>query len=154
VGGTLHSRKGLEAMNIGSERGVATSIFFGQDYLIGDRIGLESREVEKLQMRNQELDTVMRRIERSPAPDRKALEDFRSEKRHNMKIMEKRVRRLFWLREKFEEHFDSEVVVKGIAHPGVVLESHGREYRIVTPVKGIRFYFDQESGRIVSEALR
>jgi uncharacterized protein (DUF342 family) len=154
VGGTVRARNGLEAMNLGSERGVQTLISFGQDYLIGDRIDLEMREVEKLKNRNQELDSVLRRIERSPAPDRRALEEFRNEKRYNMKIMEKRVHRLFILRERFEEHLPSEIIVRGTAFPGVVLESHGREHKIVTPAKATRFYFNQETGRITAEPLK
>lgn len=71
-----------------------------------------------------------------------------------MKMLEKRSMLLFTLRERFEQHFDSSVVVRGTVYPGVVIESHGRYWSTETPKKGITLIFDQETGRIieVSEA--
>lgn len=49
-----------------------------------------------------------------------------------MKSLEKKGVRLFTLREKFEEHFESEVLIRGTVFPGVVFESHGRFYDVKT----------------------
>ena len=45
-----------------------------------------------------------------------------------MKLIEQRKLRLITLRDKYDEHVPSEVVVRGTLYPGAVLESHGRRY--------------------------
>ena len=71
-----------------------------------------------------------------------------------MKLIEKRSMRLFTLREKFEEHFPSEVEVRGKLYPGVVFESHGRYHEIDSEKKGVVLIFDQKTGRIVENPLQ
>ena len=65
-----------------------------------------------------------------------------------LKLIERRTERLFWLREKFEQHFDAEVTVRGTAYPGVILESHGRTFEVVREMKKVVFYFNREKGII------
>jgi hypothetical protein len=60
---------------------------------------------------------------------------------------------LFSLRESFERHFESEIVVRGTVYPGVVLESHGRTLEVAAEKQHVRFRFDMDQGRIVQEPL-
>ena len=146
VGGQIKARKGINALNIGTEKGVKTEISFGQDYLISDQIEIEEREIHKLKEALSKIDFTMKKLEQQGF--REPLENARAEKLKYLKIMEKRTLRLFTLREKFEEHFPSEVVVRGTLFPGVVFESHGRFLEITEKKKGVVIFFDQTVGHI------
>ena len=146
VGGRIRSRDGVVATQIGTPRGVKTSISFGQDYLIGDKIELEEKEIEKLQVSLARLEGEIHAAER----DEKAreVEAGRAKKVQDLKVIEKRTERLFWLRERFEQHFPSAVEVRGAIYPGVVLESHGRTLEITTEKRSVVFRFNEKSGHI------
>lgn len=149
VGGRVRVRKGIEAQSIGSARGVATEISFGQDYLIADRIEKEEKEIEKLKLKITKDDMAMR----EEAEDRERLEELRKEKKKLLKMIEQRSVRLFTLREKFEEHFPSALTVHGTIHPGVRIESHGRTMEFTAPEKGVVISFDEETGRLTRSSL-
>lgn len=146
VGGSVKARNGVSVCNLGSESGTRTEISFGQDYLLADQIETEEREIGKLRIRIAELDALMKRRERDR--DRTGLEETRREKLQALKSIEKRGFRLFNLREKFEEHFPSEVAVRGTLYPGVVIESHGRVYEVTSPRRAVKIVFDPATGRI------
>ncbi len=146
LGGSVRSRGGLKAMNIGSEKGIETRISFGQNYLIADQIEAEEREIQKIRDHILKLDSMMRQLERDG--DRRRLSLARQTKLKYMKIIEKRSVRLFSLRENFEEHHASEIVVRGTIFPGVVIESHGRFYEVDKPKKHITITFNSETGHI------
>jgi uncharacterized protein (DUF342 family) len=57
------------------------------------------------------------------------------------------------MREKFEEHFDSEIRISGTIFPGVVIESHNRYYEVKQKRSRVIFYFDCESGRIKEKPM-
>jgi uncharacterized protein (DUF342 family) len=149
VGGRVRVRKGMEVQNLGSTRGVATEVSFGQDYLIADRIEKEEREVEKLKLKITKDDMAMK--EESENRDR--LEELRKEKKKLLKMIEQRSVRLFTLREKFEEHYPSELRVHGTVFPGVRIESHGRTMEFTAPKKGVVVSFDEETGRLTQSSL-
>lgn len=146
VGGSIRAREGIEAASLGSPRGVRTMISFGQDYLVADLIEKEEREIEKIKKRITQVDIEMRRGERESRTD--ALAALRTEKIKLLKLMEKRGLRLFTLRERFEQHFPSNVVVTGAAHAGTVFESHGRTYEITFARKAIVVKFNAHTGNI------
>lgn len=146
VGGTLQVRHGLETHNLGSERGAHTHVSFGQNYLIADQIEREEVEIEKLKREVTKLDLALKDKQRSG--DQDAINKLHGKKLALLKTLEKRGLRVFTLRERFEEHFESEVVIHGSVYPGVVLESHGRELEITTAKKNVAFTFDRETGRI------
>ena len=150
IGGITRARKGVTAFNLGTENGVRTEISFGQDYLIADQIELEEKEVDKLKKQITQIDIVMQK----QTNDRILLEKIRAEKLKLLKVMEKRSFRLFTLRERFEEHFPSEISVTGTIYPGVILESHGRYHEVMTEKKNIKFSFDAATGRILEEAIK
>jgi hypothetical protein len=152
VGGTIQVRKGLETQNLGSSAGAKTQVSFGQDYLVADQIEREEKEVEKLKRRVAKLDMSMQKT--SEESGREQLEEMRKEKKKLLKFMEQRSLRLFNLREKFEEHFPSELEVRGTLYPGVVVESHGRTKEYTEQKKSVRVYFDLETGRIMEEPLK
>ncbi len=151
VGGQTKSRSGVEAAAIGSKNGAKTHVSFGQDYLIGDKIDLEVKELEKLKSEALETETHIRQAEKDGAAGE--LGKYRSKKLQILKMIEKRTERLFWLREKFEQHYDSAVVARGTAYPGVTLESHGRTYEITTEKHAVVFFFNQEKGIIEDRPL-
>jgi hypothetical protein len=142
---------GINVQNLGSKNGIKTEVFFGQDYLIGDQIELEEKEIEKIKKKITEYDSAMKRMEKSG--EKQKLEKVRKEKLKLLKIMEKRSLRLFNFRERFEEHFPSEVVVRGTLYPGVVIESHNRYYEPTEEKKAVKLVFDEKSGQIKEEAL-
>jgi uncharacterized protein (DUF342 family) len=146
VGGTIRARHGLEAASVGSPRGVKTTISFGQDYLIADLIEKEEKEIEKVKARISQLDIEMRKAEKASAEDQ--LKALRQEKVKMLKLMEKRGLRLFTLRERFEQHFPSKVVVRGEVHSGTIFESHGRTYEVTAPRKGVSVEFDPHTGNL------
>ncbi|MFP4484906.1 MAG: flagellar assembly protein A [Spirochaetaceae bacterium] len=151
VGGNLRVRKGVETQNLGSSSGAHTHVSFGQDYLVADQIEREEREVEKLKRRITTIDLSLQKVtDSSPIEE---VESLRKEKKMLLKMMEHRSLRLFNLRERFEEHFPSEVRVKGTLFPGVVVESHGRTREYSERRKSVRIYFDLETGRIMEEPL-
>lgn len=147
VGGVCKVRKGLEAAEVGSDKGIRTQISFGQDYLVADRIELEEREIEKLKEAIAKIDASLRQYEK--VGDKSRLDEARREKLKYLKIIEKRSVRLFNYREKFEEHTPSEVVVRGALYAGVVFESHGRTKEITTPQKSVKVTFDSALGQIM-----
>jgi hypothetical protein len=83
--------------------------------------------------------------------DAEALARARSQKLTCIKVMEQRKLRLISLRDKFDEHVPSEVLVRGTLFPGAVLECHGRRYEVRTEKKMITLRFDQTLGKIVEK---
>ena len=150
VGGVTRAKKGIKVANLGTKNGVKTHVSFGQDYLIGDKIELEEKELNKLKEASIQTDSNIARAEREG--DAAQLEQSRGEKRKILKLIDRRTERLFWLRERFEQHFASEVEVRGTAFPGVVLESHDRTLDITSEKRGVCFYFNEKSGKIMEKA--
>ncbi|MDC7226203.1 MAG: FapA family protein [Spirochaetales bacterium] len=146
VGGRIQAREGIEAANIGSISGNRTEISFGQDYLIADRIETEEREINKIKARLVKIDPEMKLLEKDRK--KKELTKLRMEKVKLMKIMEKRSMRVFTLKERFEQHFPGEVLVRGEVFPGTVFESHGRTLEITKVEKSVRIVFNQETGML------
>lgn len=146
VGGRVRAREGLETHNLGSERGVRTQVEFGQNYLIADKIESEEREMEKLKRQVTKIDLAMKDAERSG--ERGRLDQLHTKKLQMLKALEKRGLRVFTYRERFEEHHESEIVVKGTLYPGVVIETHGRTLEITSPRKNVIISFSPETGRI------
>ncbi|SIQ34269.1 hypothetical protein SAMN05920897_10777 [Alkalispirochaeta americana] len=146
VGGTLRARNGFEVACVGSPRGIKTKLSFGQDYLVADLIEKEEKEIEKVKRRITQVDLEMRKNEKTGATE--ALETLRSEKIKLLKLMEKRGLRLFTLRERFEQHFPSKVVISGEVHSGTIFESHGRTFEVTSPRKAIAVEFNPHTGNI------
>ncbi|WP_018525673.1 flagellar assembly protein A [Alkalispirochaeta alkalica] len=146
VGGTLRARNGFEVASVGSPRGIRTKLSFGQDYLVADLIEKEEKEIEKVKRRITQVDLEMRKSEKTGATE--ALETLRAEKIKLLKLMEKRGLRLFTLRERFEQHFPSKVVISGEVHSGTVFESHGRTFEVTSPRKAIAVEFNPHTGNI------
>ena len=146
TGGSLKTRRGADVQNLGHANGVPTKVFFGQDYLIADRIQVEEKEIAKTRENVTRIDMMLHRLE--AAGEKTKLARARQEKLKFIKLIEKRSLRLFTLREKFEEHYPSEIIIRGTLYPGVVFESHGRYYEVDSAQKGIVVYFDPDTGRI------
>jgi uncharacterized protein len=146
VGGQAKARLGVELTNLGSKNGAKTNISFGQDYLIGDKIELEENELEKLKNGAVQIDLKIHQAEKEDGIA--DLKRHRLKKVQILKLIDKRTERLFWLREKFEQHFDAEVTVRGTAYPGVTLETHGRTFEVAREMNKVVLYFNQEKGII------
>jgi len=153
IGGRVYCKLGLEAMNIGSQREIATEIFFGQDILVQDQVERELRHSQKLQARNAEIERAMKHLKPGSAEDLKKLEKLRNEKRQNLQLVQMHSKRIFILQERYEQHFPSEITVRGVIYPGVVLRSHGRQRRIKTALREVVFFFNTTTGRIEERAL-
>lgn len=149
IGGVVRAREGVYALDIGNAKGVRTEISFGQDYLVMDRIEQEEREIKKIRDQLAKLDQLMAGFEKHG--HQQQLDRARKEKVKLLKHLEKRGLRLFTLRERFEQHYESEIHIRGTIYPGVVVESHGRYWSTDSPKKQVRLRFDQEHGYIVEE---
>lgn len=151
IGGTLKVKFGLETGNLGSDRGITTQIHFGQDYLVEDQISVEEKEIKKIQGQMAALDRAMK--QKDKLSNKQELQQMFNQKTKMIKLLEKRNLRLFMLKERFEQHFDSAIIVRGTAYPGVVLESHGRIYEVPGEKKSVAYVFDTDLGRIVEKDI-
>lgn len=151
VGGKIKSKFGLDVVNLGNPSRKETLISFGQDYLVEDQINVEEKEIEKVRQAIVAMDRLMLKYN-SPAY-RKELDAVRKKKVVLMKLLEKRGRKLIFLRDKFEVHFPSEVVVRGTIFPGVVIESHGRVYEVLEKKTAVRITFNVITGKIEEAPL-
>lgn len=152
IGGNTKTTGGIDVGNLGNDKGVKTEVSFGQNYLIQDRIELEEKEVEKIKTQLTKLDLTMHQLEKER--NRTQLKNTRLQKVKLMKIMEKRGIRLFTLRERFEEHFPSEIKVRETIYPGVILESHGRYHEITSEKKNLIITFNLQTGKIEETAIK
>jgi uncharacterized protein (DUF342 family) len=153
IGGKVYCKLGLEAANLGSDREVRTEIHFGQDILVQDNLEREQRRMEGLRKRNAEIERSMLHAERTAPDDARGVEALRLEKRRNLQLIQLHSKRIFILQERSEQHFPSEIVVRGVIYPGVILESHGRQREIRAPLREVVFYFNTATGRIEEKAL-
>jgi uncharacterized protein (DUF342 family) len=151
VGGTVKVKNGLQVTNLGSERGVPTRIHFGQDYLVEDQVSVQEREIKKIQLQIAETDAAIQKT--AKGQDKGQLAALANKKTKLLKLIQKRNVHLFNLKERFEQHFESELIVTGSLYPGVILESHGREHEVVKEEKNVRISFDTQSGRITIEEI-
>ena len=151
VGGQANARYGVLLTNLGSKNGAKTFVSFGQDYLIGDKIELEEKELEKLKNGAVRIDLKIHQAEKEGGLT--DLKKHRLKKVQILKLIKRRTERLFWLREKFEQHFDAEVTVRGTAYPGVTLESHGRTFEVAREMNKVVFYFNREKGIIENRPI-
>ncbi len=152
IGGNTKSTGGINVGNLGNNKNVKTEVSFGQNYLIQDRIELEEKEVEKIKTQINKIDILMHQLEKEG--DNSKLKNARMQKLKLMKLMEKRGLRLFTLRERFEEHFDSTITVRGTLYPGVILESHGRFHEITTEKKNLIITFNLQTGKIEETPIK
>ncbi len=151
MGGTTKAKLGATVFNLGSAGGARTVVSFGQDYVVQDQIEREVKELEELKRRIAELDAGMKKLERSGQMARRALEEARVAKLKDLKELEQRNMRLIGLRDKVEEHFASQVVIRGTLFPGAVVESHGRLYSVKEERTHIALSFDPAMGRIIEK---
>ena len=149
-GGMYRARHGILAANVGSDKGPVTEVSFGQDYFLKEQI--DAAEDEILVTR-QNMSKTEEKIKEALENKKPIPEDIRIEKIRLVKLLEQLNIKVFNLREKFEEHFDSEIRINGTVYPGVVIESHNRYYEIQEKRSGVIFYFDRESGRIKEEPI-
>ncbi|MDR1388535.1 MAG: FapA family protein [Treponema sp.] len=146
-GGVCRACGGIQAAELGDEEHSSTEISFGQNYLIQDQIEAAEREIEKLKTALARTDALIAEMAENPV----SLESARTEKIRLLKILEQFKLKVFNLREKFEEHYASELRISGTVYPGVVMESHGRYYEINEKRQGAVFYFDRKTGRIMEK---
>jgi hypothetical protein len=162
VGGEVRASRGAVVQTIGSPGGTRTVVSFGQDFLVKDQIEREEREVAALTASVADMDRQMlvlgKRVGQIPAGpaagqsrDAAALARLRAQKLQAMKLLEQRKMRLITLRDKYDEHVDSEVLIRGTLYPGAVLESHGRRFETRTEKKMITLHFDPRQARIVEK---
>ena len=149
-GGLCQARQGVDVVDIGSEKGVRTEISFGQDYLIKDQINVCDEEIVMLRRKLAEIEEKIKAILRNKQP---LPENLPKEKVKLVKLLEQLNLKVFTLNEKFEEHHESEVTIRGTVFPGVVMESHNRYYEVKQKRSQVTFYFDRETGTIVEKAL-
>jgi len=149
-GGVCQTRLGIDAADIGSEKGVRTEISFGQDYFIKELIAACEEEIVKVKTALSELEEKITELRKK----KESLpEDLKIEKIRLVKLSEQENLKIFNLREKFEEHSESEIRCRGTVFPGVVIESHNRYYEVQQKRSQVVFYFDRESGRIKEKPL-
>jgi uncharacterized protein (DUF342 family) len=154
MGGRVKVKHGATVFNLGSAGGARTEVSFGQDYVVQDQIEREIRELDIVRHRIAELDAGMKKLERGGAAVRRELEEARQSKLQDLKELEQRNMRILGLRDRMEEHFPSEIVVRGTMFPGAVVESHGRLFSVTEERSRIALQFDATLGRIVEKPAK
>jgi len=149
-GGVCQARQGIDAADIGSEKGIRTELSFGQDYFIKEQIGTCEEEIVKIKSDLSELEEKITELRKKK---QKLPDDLKIEKIRLVKLLEQENLKVFSLREKFEEHFESEIRCRGTVFSGVVIESHNRYYEVQQKRNQVVFYFDRESGRIKEKPM-
>jgi uncharacterized protein (DUF342 family) len=150
-GGLYQARFGIESSDIGSEKGVHTELSIGQDYFIKDEITKCEEELSKIK---EMLPKVEKEITNALHSMKSLPDELRREKIRIVKLLDQLNLKLLTLREKFEEHFDSIICVKGTVFPGVVIESHNRYYEVKEKRHKVVFYFDCKLGRIIEKPMK
>lgn len=146
IGGETFTKRGLMVDEIGSPSGSRTKISFGQDYLVADKINVFEKDVEKIQEDLMKIDQILQRPGAHLSKDK--INHLRKQKVFLMKKLEKKNMRLFLLREKFEEHAKSEIIVRKRVYPGVIFESHGRKLEIMNEESQCKIVFNSTTGQI------
>ncbi|MBN2617155.1 MAG: DUF342 domain-containing protein [Spirochaetales bacterium] len=146
VGGETYCKYGLYVDEIGSPSGGNCQVSFGQDYLVADKIKVYEEDIEKIQMDLLKIDQILQKP--GVSFNQEKLAYIRKQKVFLMKKLEKKNMKLFLLREKFEEHATSEVVIRNKIYPGVVFESHGRKLEILDIEPPCRIVFNPNTGQI------
>ncbi|NNM67818.1 MAG: DUF342 domain-containing protein, partial [Spirochaetales bacterium] len=151
VGGLIKVKGGLVAHNLGSPNGVPTTISFGQDYLIEDQINAEVKETDKLREAIVKLDHLMLTL--TGDSNKEKLAQARQKKVLMIKMLEKRNLKLINLRDKFDLHCPSEILIHENIFPGVSIESHGRLFEVKTKKSRIKIVFNENTGHIEEQSL-
>lgn len=145
LGGTLHSRAGIEVSQLGSPKRLRTMVSFGQDYIVADQIEVSERELKEIKSGIEEVDNQMKAV----PSDSPAIQELRKKKFNLLKHRDRLTIKIFTLKEVFEQHYPSQIKVEGNVWPGVLLESHGRYFEVHEKLSRVVFSFDQSSGQIV-----
>ncbi len=153
MGGTARAREGMTLINLGSVGEAKTTVSFGQDYILGDRIEHEEQEIQKHKARIHEIDRLMPNMSRVKAEDAAKLQALREEKLRLLKAVDEHNVVLFNMREKFEEHTPSAVVIRGTVYPGVTIESHGRHLPVRVETTSVEYRFDPKTGTILEKPI-
>ncbi len=151
VGGLIKVKSGLVTNNLGTPNGVPTTVSFGQDYLIEAQITAEVKETDKLRESIVKLDHLMTTLT-SPA-DKDKLAQARKNKVLMLKLLEKRNMKLINLRDKFDLHCPSEIIIYETLYPGVSIESHGRLYEVKEKKTRLKIVFNENTGHIEDRPL-
>ncbi len=151
IGGVTKVKMGADLGNLGSQRNIPTKLHFGQDYLVEDQILVEEKEIKKVQEQITKIDLSMKKPE--VVANKTELQSLFNQKTKFIKLLEKRNLRLFMLKERFEQHFDSEIRIRGSVFPGVTLESHGRFFEVSMEKKNVVYTFDTGTGRIIEKLI-
>lgn len=146
VGGETFTKRGIYVDEIGSPSGGKTIISFGQDYLVADKIKVFEGDVDKIQQDLMKIDQILLKPGGNNSPDK--ITHLRKQKVFLMKKLEKKNMKLFLLREKFEEHAKSEIIVRSKIYPGVIFESHGRKLEIIDEEPMCKIVFNPNTGQI------
>ncbi len=151
AGGKIKTKFGIDAVNLGSPQGIPTSISFGQDYLVEDQITVEEKEIDKIRQGIIQLDVLMRDLVKIQAGEK--LNAVRQKKVLLLKLLQKRGLRLINLKDRFEIHYPSEIMISGFLFPGVSIESHGRVFEVKTKKNALKLTFNQQTGHIEESPL-
>ncbi len=148
LGGNIHAANGCSVKELGAKKTIRTIISFGQDYLIKDEIEVREKEMAENIAELNEIDKKLK----SSEPNLN-IEELRTRKVKLIKRNSALTIRIFNLKENFETHIPSKIVVSGDVYPGVVLESHGRYFEVMETHHHVFFTFDEKTGQIVCSPL-
>jgi len=149
IGGNAHAARGIHVRNLGDYKTVRTIISFGQDYLIKDKIEVYEKQTQENLL---ELSRIEAELNDAESSD-EHIKELREQKVILLKSNTALGLKIFKLKENFESHIESQVMITGTVYPGVILESHGRYYEVREPLSHVIFTFDPEKGRITYQSI-
>jgi len=150
LGGVYQARYGIDAADIGSDKGTRTEISFGQDYILKNEINACEGQIAKLK---QDLSQMEEKLQGYLKKKLNIPDNVKTEKIRLVELQKQVGLKLLKMRDKFEEHFDSEIRIRGTVFPGVVIESHNRYYEIKQKRSRVIIYFDRKSGQIKEKPI-
>lgn len=149
LGGTVRASKGIDVYELGSSKTIRTAVSFGQNYLIGDKIEVCEKEIQKSKNTLALIDAQMQKTANTDP----RIHELRRKKLELLKHSEKLSVRIFTLKEQYETHVLSSVRVENTVWPGVILESHGRYFEVREKLTHVEFIFDQITGQITCSPI-
>ncbi len=148
LGGTINAAKGIKVFDLGAKKTLRTLVSFGQDYLIKDEIEVREKEFAENNIELKKIEQALTSNSSDINVDELRQKKVKLLKRNNVLNV-----RIFNLKENFEFHIPSQVIVKGTVYPGVVLETHGRYFEVMEKQEHVVFDFDQTAGQIFCKPL-
>jgi len=141
VGGILYAQKGLETVNLGSQRNSHTRIFCGISFPHMRKLKHLEKRLESLSLKMQNLRTL---------PDSSENRELMEKAKKALEVLQRSIGT--YVVEQYAD-FSAEVRVSGAVFPGTHITICDRELNIVEKHENVCIYYDKEKSRLALKEL-